>query len=114
FGKDPGRFYPNMTVKIGRFGKSDTDLKFQETVEGNLFYLLQEVPNQLKKLGLNERQIRAVLYVKEYGSINNSTYQKLNEMGKSVTTEELQELVDKEVFIQVGTKGRGSKYELVK
>jgi len=47
FGKDPGRFYPNLTVKIGRFGKADDDLKFQETEEGNLIQLLQEVPKQL-------------------------------------------------------------------
>jgi ATP-dependent DNA helicase RecG len=47
FGKDPGRFYPNLTVKIGRFGKTDDDLKFQETEEGNLIKLLQEVPTQL-------------------------------------------------------------------
>ena len=36
FGKDPGKFYPNTFVKIGRFGNDDTDLKFQETEEGNL------------------------------------------------------------------------------
>jgi len=47
FGKDPGRFYPNLTVKMGRFGKTDDDLKFQETEEGNLIHLLQEVPKQL-------------------------------------------------------------------
>jgi ATP-dependent DNA helicase RecG len=47
FGKDPGRFYPNLTVKMGRFGKTDDDLKFQETEEGNLIQLLQEVPKQL-------------------------------------------------------------------
>ncbi len=47
FGKDPGRFYPNLTVKMGRFGKTDDDLKFQETEEGNLIRLLQEVPTQL-------------------------------------------------------------------
>jgi ATP-dependent DNA helicase RecG len=47
FGKDPGRFYPNLTVKMGRFGKADDDLKFQETEEGNLIQLLQEVPKQL-------------------------------------------------------------------
>ncbi len=47
FGKDPGRFYPNLTVKLGRFGKTDDDLKFQETEEGNLIQLLQEVPKQL-------------------------------------------------------------------
>lgn len=47
FGKDPGRFYPNLTVKMGRFDKTDDDLKFQETEEGNLIQLLQEVPIQL-------------------------------------------------------------------
>jgi ATP-dependent DNA helicase RecG len=47
FGKDPNRFYPNLMVKIGRFGKDDADLKFQETEEGNLIQLLKNVPNQL-------------------------------------------------------------------
>jgi ATP-dependent DNA helicase RecG len=47
FGKDPGKFYPNIIVKIGRFGKDDTDIKFQEIEEGNLIVLLQAVLNQL-------------------------------------------------------------------
>jgi len=47
FGKDPGKFYPNTFVKIGRFGKDDTDIKFQETEEGNIIQLLQAVLNQL-------------------------------------------------------------------
>lgn len=47
FGKDPGRFYPNIFVKIGRFGKDDTDIIFQETEEGNLVVLLNAVLNQL-------------------------------------------------------------------
>ena len=47
FGKDPNRFYPNVIVKIGRFGNDDADLKFQETEEGNLIQLLKNVPNQL-------------------------------------------------------------------
>lgn len=47
FGKDPGKFYPNTFVKIGRFGKDDVDIKFQETEEGNLVVLLQGVLNQL-------------------------------------------------------------------
>jgi len=49
FGKDPGKFYPNVSVKIGRFGKDDADLKFQEVEEGNLFKLLQEVQLQLNR-----------------------------------------------------------------
>lgn len=47
FGKDPGKFYPNTFVKIGRFRKDDADLKFQETEEGNLIVLLQAVLTQL-------------------------------------------------------------------
>ena len=47
FGKDPNLFYPNVQVKIGRFGKDSTDLKFHEIVEGNLVYMLDEVQAQL-------------------------------------------------------------------
>lgn len=47
FGKDPNRFYPNVQVKIGRFGKDSTDLKFHEIVEGNLIHMLDEVLSQL-------------------------------------------------------------------
>ncbi len=39
FGKDPCRFFINAFVKIGRFGKTDDDLRFQEVVEGNAFQL---------------------------------------------------------------------------
>ncbi len=47
FGKDPNRFYPNVQVKIGRFGKDSTDLKFHEVVEDNLVQMLDEVQLQL-------------------------------------------------------------------
>ncbi|MDD4641546.1 MAG: putative DNA binding domain-containing protein, partial [Bacteroidales bacterium] len=47
FGNDPNRFYPNVQVKIGRFGKDSTDLKFHEIVEGNLVQMLDEVQAQL-------------------------------------------------------------------
>lgn len=49
FGKDPGKFYPNTFVKIGRFGKDDADIKFQETEEGNIIQLLQAVLHQLNQ-----------------------------------------------------------------
>ncbi|TKK64845.1 DeoR family transcriptional regulator [Ilyomonas limi] len=49
FGKDPGRFFPNMLVKMGRFGTTDDDLRFQETAEGNLVHLLNEVPDTLNR-----------------------------------------------------------------
>jgi ATP-dependent DNA helicase RecG len=251
FGKDSGRFFPNMVVKIGRFGTADDDLRFQETCEGNLIQLLNEVPDilnrkffvkpvdfeglqriekgeypvaalremllnalvhrdymgstiqirmydnrfsiwnegflpqgltlealkrqhpsrprnpliadacfkggyidawgrgtlkiinscreaglpepemkeqdggmlvvlfkdkfneaQLQKLGLNERQLKAVKYVRENGSITNAVFQQLNHVGKSTATVDLQQLVDLELFSPPAAKGRGSKYIL--
>lgn len=47
FSKNPNQFYPNVLVKIGRFGKDSTDLKFHEVVEGNLIQMLNEVQTQL-------------------------------------------------------------------
>lgn len=47
FGKDPGKFYPNLFVKIGRFEKDDTDIKFQEIEDGNLLNLVELVINKL-------------------------------------------------------------------
>lgn len=49
FGKDPGKFYQSLTVRMGRFGESESDLKFQESVEGNLIYCLEEVLDQLNR-----------------------------------------------------------------
>jgi ATP-dependent DNA helicase RecG len=43
FGKNPERFYINAYVKIGKFGTSDTDLKYQEIVEGNAYQLADRV-----------------------------------------------------------------------
>jgi ATP-dependent DNA helicase RecG len=47
FGKDPGRFYTNLPVKIGSFGDSSADLKFHEVVEGNLIQLKDLIPEML-------------------------------------------------------------------
>ena len=252
FGKSPAKFFNNCVVKIGRFGKDSSDLRFQETVEGNIVYLLKEVleqlnrkfftraisfegmqriekgeypiaalremllnalvhrnylgssviqmrmfdnyfniwnegelpagisldslkrqhpsrprnlliadvcfkggyidawgsgtlkiistckeaglpdpeiieqdggilvtlfkskysAEQLQNLGLNERQVKAVLYVVENGSITNSKYQEINAVAKTLATEELRDLIGKELIKQAGSKGRGSKYEL--
>lgn len=43
FGKNPCRFFINAFVKIGRFGQTDDDLRFQEVVEGNTFQLADKV-----------------------------------------------------------------------
>lgn len=43
----------------------------------------------LRQLDLNERQIKAVLYIKNSREINNTKYQELNNVGKTVSTKEL-------------------------
>lgn len=252
FGKDPGRFYPNQIVKIGRFGGKEDDLMFQEVVEGNLLHLLRETvaelnrkffvkpihfeglqrvekdeypaaairevllnalvhrdymssfiqiriydnkfwawnagklpetitleslrrthsshprnpliadvcfkggyidswgrgtlkiinscleanlpepkiaedfggilveifknryaPEQLKKLGLNERQVKAVLYVAENGSINNSQYQKLFDVSRNTASNDLKNLVESGILSSSGIRGAGASYKLV-
>ncbi len=47
FGNDPGRFYANLPVKIGKFGDSSADLKFHEVLEGNLIQLIDRIPEML-------------------------------------------------------------------
>lgn len=42
FGKKPLRFYVSSFLKIGKFGKSSSELLSQEVVEGNLFEQLDE------------------------------------------------------------------------
>lgn len=70
--------------------------------------------NQLKDLGLNERQIKAVLFVKENGKINNSDYQTLNDVSKATATRDFTELVEKfKVFDRSGEVGAGTTYVLI-
>jgi ATP-dependent DNA helicase RecG len=66
----------------------------------------------LQTLGLNDRQVKAVLYTKENGKITNGKYQEINDIKKSVSATELQDLTDKGILIKVGSTGRGTKYVL--
>lgn len=65
---------------------------------------------QLQKLGLNERQIKAVKYVKEKGKITNKEYQDLNSISERTASRELSDLKRKNVLKSSETKGAGSYY----
>ena len=67
---------------------------------------------QLKELGLNERQIKSVLYIKENGKITNSDYQKINNCSRNSASNDLAELVDKYILLPSGKKGAGAFYTL--
>jgi ATP-dependent DNA helicase RecG len=66
---------------------------------------------ELQKLELNERQIKAVLYVKEKGQITNSEYQTLNEISERTASRELEELMKLSVFKRIGDK-KATLYKL--
>jgi len=67
---------------------------------------------ELRKMGLNERQIKAVLYVKEKGKITNKEYQELTQVSRQTATRDLQELVEKSIFIMHGAAKREIYYQL--
>ena len=68
----------------------------------------------LQSLGLNDRQVNAVLFVKEKGKITNSNYQILNGISKRTATTELTELIEKyALFKREGTSGSSILYKLV-
>ena len=88
----------------------------QFSIDGTDFWLtfkkdIYNVEN-LKELGLNDRQVKAVLYVKEKGRITNKEYQEINEVSKRTATNELTVLETKKVFNNTGI-GAGSYYELI-
>jgi len=69
-------------------------------------------PERLRQMGLNERQIKAVLYVKERGSISNREYQALSGVSKPTATRELEGLSALGVLKRLGVTGRGTRYTL--
>ena len=68
----------------------------------------------LRKMGLNERQIKAVIYINEKGKITNSEYQDICNIKKRQSTDDLKELEEKNLLERVGITGKGTYYILKK
>lgn len=65
---------------------------------------------RLKEIGFNDRQIKAVIYVKEKGKITNKEYQELNGVIKKAASRDLGVLTDKRILGKVGSTGKGTYY----
>jgi len=78
------------------------------------FYKDIYTEENLRKLGLNERQIKAVMYVKEEGKITNKEYQKINKVSKATATRDLTNLIEKGIFEMIGVGKREIHYTLCK
>lgn len=104
------------TIKItDEFKKAGLpEPEFKEEFGGFSVYFYKDIYTEenLRKMGLNERQIKAVFYVKEKGEITNKEYQNVCNTSERTATRDLSNLVSMEIFEQIGTTGKGTEYIL--
>ena len=78
------------------------------------FYKDIYTEENLRRMGLNERQIKALKYLKERGKITNKEYQEIAGVSKPTASRELAMLVSGKVLEQQGITGKGTFYILIK
>jgi ATP-dependent DNA helicase RecG len=86
----------------------------EEDMKGLRITFLKDIYTEdyLKTLDLSERQIKAILYIKQYGKITNTDYQTLNRTSHRTAARDLQELVERLFIDRKGTTGKGTYYVL--
>ena len=62
---------------------------------------------------MNNRQVKAVLYVKKKDKITNKEYQEINEISERTASGEMSELVKQNILEQAGSFGAGSFYRMI-
>lgn len=85
------------------YDSSDISVEFRKNIYNEKY---------LQSLNLNDRQVKAVLYAKDKGKITNSEYQTLNDCSRNTASNDLTELVDKDLLKPSGQKGAGAFYTL--
>lgn len=75
------------------------------------FYKDNYQEEKLKRMGLNERQIKAVMYIKENGKITNKDYRELTGLSDEGARIDLNILVELDIFKVMGM-GRNAHYIL--
>jgi len=76
----------------------DIETSFIVTMRKDIY-----IEEYLRKLGLNERQIKTVKYVKEKKDITRKDYEKLNNVSRRTAIRDLNELINKNILKAVGT-----------
>ena len=93
-------------------GLPEPDYSEENGVMTVTFYKNKWNEKNLKKLKLNKRQIKAVMYVKENGKMTNYQHQKEFGVSKTTATRDLSDLVRKSVLIKRGETGKGTFYTI--
>ncbi|HET8810347.1 MAG TPA: ATP-binding protein [Flavobacteriaceae bacterium] len=106
-----GRGISKMTEQCLKMGLPEPSFYYKSS--GFWVEFRKDIYNQeyLEELGLNERQVKAVLFVKEKGEITNKEYQSLNETSDRTASRDLENLVHLSVFLKQGEK-KGTSYKL--
>ena len=108
--------YGSGTVRMTEWMKEGglPEPEFKEELAGFSVYFYKDIYTEqnLIKMGLNERQIKAVIYIKVKGKITNKEYQELVDTSKKTASRDMIDLVAKEILDQIGTTGRGTYYIL--
>ena len=108
--------YGSGTVRMVEWMKEAglPEPEYKEEMGGFSVYFYKDIYTEenLRKMGLNDRQIKAVIYVKERGKITNKEYQKVCNTSERTASRDLAVLVARKVFEQIGTTGKGTSYRL--
>jgi len=108
--------YGSGTVRMVEWMKEAglPEPEYKEELGGFSVYFYKDIytEDNLRKMKLNERQIKAVMYVKEKEKIANKEYQELCNTSERTATRDLSELVKREIFDQLGITGKGTNYIL--
>lgn len=108
--------YGSGTIKIIDLCKQHgiPSPEFKEVFGGFSVVFRKDVYTEeyLHNLGLNERQIKAVMYAKEKGKITNKEYQEICSTSERTATRDLSNLVHTGLFEQIGITGKGTEYVL--
>ncbi len=103
------------TIKIvedcKKQGLPEPDFNNENGVMEVTLYKDRFTEEYLKKLGLNERQIKAVMYVKDKGKITNKEYRNLVKLSDEGARQDIIGLVKNGILVQRG-KGRSVHYVL--
>jgi len=107
-----GRGTLKIIEKCAEQGLPEPDFLEENGVMTVIFYKDKWNEDNLKKIGLNERQVKAVLYIKERKVITLSSYKDLiKNVSEKTLYRDLQDLVNKKILNEIGEK-KGRKYEL--
>lgn len=95
-------------------GQGLPEPEYKEEQGGFSVYFYRDIYTEenLRKMGLNERQIKAVMFTKQHGRITNTEYQRICNVKKRQATNDLHELEKKKILEKIGATGKGTYYIL--